>query len=150
MANIIQYFKNPNKEWNSDLAIVFLRWGMAAVLLYSGISQIFAPTNWTGYLPQLLSQGSLGVPIILFNGAIEIFFGLMLAFGFYTRIAALLMALHLLGITVSIGFTATGVRDFGLTIALLSLVLLKADKYGVDYKLSKNKHQTKKHKVSNT
>lgn len=66
--------------------------------------------------------------IILLNGAFEIIASTLLLLGFYTRITAILLGLHLLTITFSIGFTQTGVRDFGLSIATLAIAINGPDK----------------------
>jgi uncharacterized membrane protein YphA (DoxX/SURF4 family) len=66
------------------------------------------------------------------NGWFEISFGLCLLFGFYTRIVALFLALHLLEIMYSVGYSPIGVRDFGLTIAMFSVFLFGADDFSAD------------------
>jgi uncharacterized membrane protein YphA (DoxX/SURF4 family) len=59
---------------------------------------------------------------------------LALLAGFWTRLVSALLALHMLAITLDIGFTAVGVRDFGITIATAALALLGPDKWTVDAK----------------
>lgn len=58
--------------------------------------------------------------------------GALLIIGFYTRWAALFLALHLAGILLSLGYNAIAVRDFGLTLALFSLALQGAGHWSLD------------------
>ena len=45
------------------------------------------------------------------------------------------MSLHVLGIAATIGFNDIGVRDFGLSIAALSIALHGSDRYCLENKL---------------
>ena len=57
--------------------------------------------------------------MLSFNALFELVFGFLLLFGWQTRIAALLLALHLFDIMYVVGYGEIGVRDFGLAIATL-------------------------------
>jgi hypothetical protein len=59
--------------------------------------------------------------IVMANGAFEIVLGSLLAMGFFVRIIAFVLALHLLPIALEFGFVATGVRDIGLALASFAL-----------------------------
>jgi uncharacterized membrane protein YphA (DoxX/SURF4 family) len=101
-----------------------LRVGLALVMLYFGSAQLMNPAPWMNFLPDWTKSLPIShINFIYLNGWFEIIAGLMLLTGFYTRIVAGLLALHLIGITMSIGYSATGVRDFGLTIALFAIFL---------------------------
>ncbi len=112
---------------------VVLRCGLALVFLWFGFSQLSNPAMWVNVLP----DWTAAIPIsktafIYLNGWFEITFGLMLFAGFYTRIVALLLALHLLEITYAMGFNAIGVRDFGLTIATFAVCMQDMSTYSLD------------------
>ncbi len=104
--------------------VAILRFGIAFVFFYFGISQLSHPETFVGWLPQFISVVPIEpVKFVLLNGAFELFCALLLSLGVFSRVAAFLLGMHLAGITFSIGFTEIGVRDFGLTIATLALSL---------------------------
>lgn len=80
------------------------------------------------------------------NGIAEVILAVLLLLGFGTRIVAALLAAHLAAITVVIGFNATGVRDFGLTVATLALALHGKDAWCIDTYLEKRFSGTRKGK----
>lgn len=101
-----------------------LRISLALVFLWFSINQFIDPSSWEGMVPLWIPD--LGIStrlVILANATFELIFGLLLLFNIYTRLAALLLALHLAGITISLGFNSIGVRDFGLTLATFSIFL---------------------------
>ena len=120
-------------EKRAIFAPVFVRVGVSLVVLWFGINQLLNPEQWISQLPEwttLLPVSQIG--LIYFNGWFEFVFGLTLLFGFYTRLSALLIALHLLDITFTVGYGAVGVRDFGLSISALSVFLSGSDALSVD------------------
>ena len=89
---------------------------------------------WTGFIPDWALQFS-GVgagALIYFNGYFEIFFGGWLLLGFFTRLSAFLLAIHLFNIAFTIGYNDVGVRDFGLAMATFSVFLKGADIWCLD------------------
>lgn len=114
---------------------VLLRVGISLVIIWFGLQQFTNAPMWTGYLPEW--TGSLPISAITFvhlNAWFEITFGSLLLIGLYTRIVSILIALHLVGITYTVGYNPVGVRDFGLCVALFSIFLygpsgLSLDKY---------------------
>ena len=104
-------------------APVVVRLGLSLVLLWFGINQILYPLNWFGWVPPSVSAFMDVHMVVLINGIFEVVFGLLLLVGIFTRFASFLLALHLLGITLSIGLNEIGVRDFGLTLAMISVFL---------------------------
>lgn len=105
-----------------------LRYGLAAMFLWFGFSQLIDSANWVSWVPEWASK-VLHIPpamIVLANGAFEVVAGFLIAAGLFVRPVALLLALHLAFITLEIGLSAIGVRDFGLTMATLALALLYA------------------------
>jgi len=127
---------------NKDYGILFLRIGMSFVFLWFGLSQLIEPNNFVGWIPPEASIIPISsYNLVIINGAIEVFFGILLFIGMYSRISALVLGLHLLGISFTIGLTEIGVRDFGLSFATLSLVFLGQGAYALD-SLRKYKENT--------
>lgn len=122
-----------------DAAPLIARVGLALVFLYFGLSQLRDPSSFVGWLPPEVGAIPLpSVTIILLNGALEVFFGTLLLLGIYTRLSAAILGVHLLGIAVSMGFTQTSVRDFGLSIATIAIAFYGPDTYSVDWRFRKN------------
>lgn len=111
-----------------------LRIGVALVFLWFGSQQLMHPGSWLGFIPKsIMDISGLTAPtLVAFNGSFEIVFGLCLLAGFFTRVSALLLALHMLDITYVVGYGATGVRDFGLSIAAVAVFLYGIDKLCLD------------------
>jgi len=112
---------------------LILRLGIAIVFLYFGISQLITPEAFIGWLPDEIKLLPLSPrTFVVLNGGFEIFAASLLALGIYRRITALILGLHLLGITFTIGFTEIGIRDLGLVIATLTIVLISKDYYSLE------------------
>lgn len=124
---------------NADIPKALLRISLALVFLYFGISQLTNQTYWIGFVPTFLTTILPATKIVFLNGILEVILGTFLLIGLYTRISSLILSLHLAAITLSIGFEPTGIRDFGLTIATLTIFLSNVDQYTLDYKLKKSK-----------
>lgn len=106
--------------------LLILRLGLASVFLWFGFSQLVDGISWVGLVPDW-AVSLLHLPpamIVLGNGLFEVICGALLALGIWTRAIALIFSLHLAVITFDIGLTAIGVRDFGLTLATVSLAIL--------------------------
>ena len=116
------------------IAPFILRLGLAVLYLWFGMSEVAHPADWIAWVPPWASQlsGLSEAEIVLTNGLFETIAGLFLLAGFFTRWAALLLALHLFVIAFSVGYNDTGVRDFTLAIATLSLTLGRPDRYTLD------------------
>ncbi|HLP79868.1 MAG TPA: DoxX family protein [Acidobacteriota bacterium] len=110
-----------------------LRLGMSAVFLYFGISQLRNPQSFVGWLPPEVSLIPISpVTFVILNGVFETIFATLLAIGLFSRVSALLLGLHLLGITYTIGYTEVGVRDFGLAIASLACAMSGPGPWAID------------------
>jgi uncharacterized membrane protein YphA (DoxX/SURF4 family) len=110
------------------LAPTFLRISMSLVILWFGVQQIIDPTSWLGFLPAWTASLPISqIHFIYFNGTFEIIFGIFLLIGFYTRIVALVLALHLLDIAYTVGYNAIGIRDLGLALSTMTIFLYGAD-----------------------
>ena len=112
----------------NNYSLPVLRYGLTLVFLYFAINQLIDPSLWTGYLPDFLYNTANPEMFVYANAVFEIIFGILLALGVWTRIAALLLALHLFGIAfASLGISPVGVRDFGLAVATLAIFLYGPD-----------------------
>lgn len=103
-----------------------LRLALAAVFLWFGFSQLLDSVTWVTYVPDW-AVNMMHLPpamIVIGNGLTEIILGGMLAMGIFTRTVAILLGLHLFVIAFDLGFTALGIRDFGLACATIALALL--------------------------
>jgi uncharacterized membrane protein YphA (DoxX/SURF4 family) len=116
-----------------NLSSTILRIGLGIVIIYFSLQQLNNPSSWIGYLPDFTKNLPISqITFVYLNGWFELTFGTLLILGFYTRIVAGLLALHLLGIVFSVGYNPTGMRDFGLTVALLSISLNGESMYSLD------------------
>lgn len=114
-------------------ALPVLRAGLVVLFLWFGLSQVTDPGGWVSWVPGWTS--ALGIPastIVLLNGAFEVVLGALLAIGFYTRVAALLLSVHLLFIAWEVGYNDIGMRDFALAVCTLALALFGPDQYTID------------------
>ena len=124
-----------------------LRIGISLVFLWFGVNQlIINPESFIGYLPTFLQDHPDGIPhehplqfahslplaahlIISLNGLFEIIFGTLLLLGFFVRISAGLLAVHLFFIALSLGYNDVAVRDFGLLAATIAVFLNGDDEF---------------------
>lgn len=108
---------------------VILRIGIALVFIWFGANQFTNTSAWIGYVPDYVIKAlsMSAAAVVHLNGIFEIVFGALLLFGFYTRLAAFLLALHIIDITFIVGLDSIGVRDFGLASATVAIWLNGAD-----------------------
>ncbi len=118
-------------------AMPVLSYGLAAVFLWFGINQLINPNNFIGYLPQLIFDSGYAKTFVIANGIFEIIASIMLITGLFTRWVALLLALHLMAITLELGYGEVAVRDFGLSIATFVIFLNGPDQLCLDTRLKK-------------
>jgi len=116
-----------------EIGFYILRFGLAIVFLYFGISQVLDQSRWTALIPETGPDRLFGIYIneiakaklVLLNGVFDIIIAISLLTGFLIRLFSVLGFLHLLSITLfSLGFEPSGVRDIGLSFAILSLFFL--------------------------
>lgn len=113
---------------------LLLRVGLSIVFLWFGAHQLSAPAGWISFLP----EWSRGLPfsqvsLVLLNGWFEVVAGVFLLLGGHTRLIALFLGAHLLAIAFAVGINGpVGIRDFGLSIATLSLSLMKKHDVSLD------------------
>lgn len=107
-----------------------LRFGLAALYLWFGLNQLFDTAAWLGWVPTwaIGLTGMSADAITLFNGGFEVVIGALLALGLFVRWAALVAGAHMFLITVDIGLSAIGVRDFAIAASTLALGLWGDDR----------------------
>ena len=96
-----------------------LRIGMSLVILWFSSQQFLDAESWTIFVPERIVSlsGISALNLVYFNALFELVFGALLILGIQTRISALLLSLHLFQISFIVGYSSTGVRDFGLALA---------------------------------
>lgn len=118
-------------------APAILRIGIALVFIWFGASQLLNSSEWISLIPKWaisLSHVSANT-LVHFNGAFEVVFGLALLLGWFTRITAFFLALHMISITFDVGYTSIGIRDFGLSMAAIAIFLHGSHHLSIDAKL---------------
>jgi uncharacterized membrane protein YphA (DoxX/SURF4 family) len=108
------------------LGFHILRLGLATLFLWFGFSQLVDGLSWVAWVPSwaVVLFNLPPAMLVLLNGLAEVLLGSLLALGLWVRPVALILGFHLFIITLEIGATAIGVRDFGLTCATFALALL--------------------------
>jgi len=106
-------------------AKLILRFGLAVVFLYFGVSQFLSPERWITLLPDFLGNLENAKYFIYLNATFDILIAVSLFFDLFLKLFSILGFLHLLGISLfSLGILSpSGVRDIGLAFAMLSLFL---------------------------
>jgi uncharacterized membrane protein YphA (DoxX/SURF4 family) len=118
-----------------------LRTGIAFVFLWFGFSQIKSPSQWTGFLPQFTNSLPLSqISLIYLNASFEIVLAFFLIAGLYTRLSSILLGLHLLSISYSLGYGPVAIRDFGLAISAFVVFLHGPDDFCID-SLNAGRHE---------
>ena len=117
----------------SKYAPVVLRWGLALVYFWFGVSQITNSNMWIGMVPSWVTNfiGIDAITVVRLNGWFEVVAATFLMVGVYVRWSALLLFIHLTVITIHLGFNTIGVRDFGLSLSTLALALFGADDFNL-------------------
>ena len=114
---------------------ILIRVAISIVFLWFGINQIINPDYFMGYLPSFILLSGYAKTFIYLNGTFEVIFGTLLAIGHFTRTAALLLTIHLVGIIIGLGYNDVAVRDFGLMLITFAIFLGGKDKWCLDYRI---------------
>lgn len=110
------------------LPLWLLRIALATMFLYAAISSFLQPSEWLGYLPSFVQAIFDGELVLKLFSVVEIALAAWLLSGVYTRYAALVAGVMLLGITVSnFSLLAISFRDIGLALAAFALALLSEE-----------------------
>ncbi len=120
-----------------EYAPIFVRLGIGIVFLLFGFDQTFNPANWMAWTPSFISFLS-GNVFWLFTGIFNMIVGFLLLIGLLTRLAGLLASLHLIGVIITLGYNDIAIRDFGLLLGAISVLLYGADKWCVDKRIWKS------------
>lgn len=110
------------------LAAYILIADLAFVFAWFGIVKFTSPIDWIGFLP-LWMDGLLGMPKeiwLVIMGVLEVLFAVMLLIPVrrVRQLGALFIVLHLVGVVSQVGFNDVGVRDIGLLLSSLALLVL--------------------------
>lgn len=106
----------------SSYAPVVLRLGIAFVFIWFGFSGLTNTDMWIRLVPEWATSIAPAATLVKIHGLIELVFGIFLALGFYARVSALVLLLSL-GHTLLLVSGAIFIRDVGLAVALVSLIL---------------------------
>ncbi len=112
-----------------NFGITLLRIALAFVFLWFGFAQISDAAMWTSFVPTWATAIASAGTMVYLNGAFEVIAGSLLALGIFPRIISAILGIHLIAISASLGFTAIGVRDFGLGFATIALALIGTDRF---------------------
>ena len=116
----------------------FLRVGLGLIFLWIGLQEIFHPRNWMRYIPAWLHT-TTGIDVFLYIlGLINFIIGILILIGMFTRISTFIACLQLFGVIVTVGYGAIAVRDFGLLMMAISLLILGPGKFSVDYYIERS------------
>jgi hypothetical protein len=102
-----------------------LRVGLAITFLWIGVLIFKNPEAWGGYL-QPWAAGLLPIPLtqaMIGTAILDITIGALLLSDFLTWLAALIGAIHLIIVLTVSGITDITVRDIGLLVAALALMI---------------------------
>lgn len=126
----------------NNAGMVLLRLGTGVVFLWFGVTQLRDPDFGAAYLPGFVYAIGEQLGIIDFDrlftvihGAVEVALGSALIVGLFTRAAALLLAVQLAAIVVTLytlGLPAIAIRDFGVMIATLVVAMNGPDRMSAD------------------
>lgn len=110
-------------------APLILRIGLAFVFMWFGWSGIANTQMWVAMVPSWALVFGSAATLVKIHGAFELFFGLLLFAGILTRLSAFLLLLSLLQTLTILSWGPVMVRDIGLTLALIAIVLTNPKQY---------------------
>ena len=114
---------------DKERAQILVRISISLLFLWFGINQLINPDYFTGYLPDFILTSNFASQMLLINGLFETILGMLLLLGIFVRITSLILSIHLLIITFSLGYNDIAVRDFILTLITFSICIGGADKW---------------------
>ena len=132
----------PRRRRLQNAGMVLLRIGTGVVFLWFGVAQLRDPDFGGAYLPEFVYKIGEQLGIIEFerlftviHGSIEVALASALIVGLFTRVAALLLALQLAAIVVTVYMlagSAIAIRDCGVLIATLVVFMNGPDHMSAD------------------
>jgi uncharacterized membrane protein YphA (DoxX/SURF4 family) len=124
---------NFNETKMKEISFLVLRASIAFVVMWFGYQQLSNPEMWLKMLPDWTKSIPLSsINFIYINGWFEMTFGFLLLVGFYTRLVAFLIGIHLLEIVFTLGYGPLGIRDLGLAFSALSIFFYGSSKLSID------------------
>ena len=119
-------------------APIVVRYGIGIVFLLIGLDQAFKPGNWVSWLPSFVPSSISGETFFFLTGIFNTIVGVLLLIGFLTRLAAFLAALHLVGVLITIGYNEIFIRDLGLFLMAISVLLHGKDEWCLDNRFGRS------------
>ena len=119
-------------EIKPEYGKIILRLSISVVFLWFGLNQLFNFSDWVGFVPVFLTSILSAKILVMINGSLELILGLFMLSGLYLRFSSFILAIHLFFISLSLGYTALAVRDFGLAFATLAIFFLGPDDWCLD------------------
>ncbi|OHA13343.1 MAG: hypothetical protein A2909_00490 [Candidatus Tagabacteria bacterium RIFCSPLOWO2_01_FULL_39_11] len=117
--------QNKNNNQNFTTGFHFLRVGLAITFLWIGVLIFKNPEAWGGYL-QPWAAGLLPIPLsqaMIGTAILDIVIGAFLLVDFLPWLAAFVGAIHILIVLAVSGITDITVRDIGLLVAALAIMI---------------------------
>jgi uncharacterized membrane protein YphA (DoxX/SURF4 family) len=116
------------KELNINPSLP-LRIGLGGTFVYAGLSIITSPERWVDFIPEYISRFIAESHFIVFYGILEIILGILLLSGFFISLVSFIAFVNLLFIMAFWGINDTTFRDFGLSMAALTLFIISLKSY---------------------
>ena len=106
---------------SNKIASLLLRIGLAAVLIYAGISQFMTPSDWVGYLPHFLTNHVSSQLLLHIFSVYELIMAVWLLSGKYLKCSAALAAATFTGIILTnLAVLTITFRDIAMVFAALA------------------------------
>lgn len=97
---ILQRYRRIEREaapWLSEAGVKSLRWGLVIMYVWFGFAKLFAPGDGLGIVNGLIAMVGLPSSVVIGLGVWEILIGVLFIRSQWTRLAAALATVHLLG-----------------------------------------------------
>ena len=124
-------------EKYAKFSSVLLRVGIAVTFVAFGVDKFVHPSVWINWIPpRVLFYVPFSSQVFIYvQGAAESLIGLAIFFGFFTRVAALIAGLLMLGIVVALGLNDITLRDVSTMMACFALALTGSSVWSVDARM---------------
>ncbi len=116
---------------------MILRIGISSVILWFALTLLQNPSQLIQSIPLYTSIIPLQPIILIYLYAFFLItFSVFLMLGIFTRVSALFLGLNMLHVSFVVGYSATGIRDIAIAIAILSVFIHGPDEYCLDKHLN--------------